>query len=105
MPFVGVLYFGLFNPFKYSPPPYPVFQVSNTHPHILYLYILWYVILLIIILFSFLSFPGFNRVVPLLQTCSTFEFVYDHACFCVFVYFWICLPHLRENMHLLCFSS
>jgi hypothetical protein len=48
-------------------------------------------------------FPKFHRVVPLLITCSTFEFVYDHACFCVCVYLWIYLPHTRENMHLLCF--
>jgi hypothetical protein len=33
-----------------------------------------------IILFSFLSFPEFHRVVPLLQMCSTTEFVYDHVC-------------------------
>jgi hypothetical protein len=31
------------------------------------------------------SFPEFHRVIPLLQTCSTSEFVYDHACFCICV--------------------
>jgi hypothetical protein len=38
---------------------------------------------------SFFSFPSFSelhRVVPLLQTCSTYEFVYDDVCFCVYVY-------------------
>jgi hypothetical protein len=58
-----------------------------------------------VILFSFLSFPKFHRVVPLLQTCSTTEFVYDHACFCVYIYLRIYLPCMRENMHLLCFWS
>jgi hypothetical protein len=42
MPTVGVLYFGLFNPFHYSPLPlylpHPIFQVFNTHPYILYLH-------------------------------------------------------------------
>jgi hypothetical protein len=37
--------------------------------------------------FSFLSsFPEFHRVVPLLQTWSTYEFVYDHACLYVYAY-------------------
>jgi hypothetical protein len=58
-----------------------------------------------IILFSFLSFPEFHRVVPLLQMCSTIEFVYDHACFCIYVFLWIYLAHMRENMYLLCFWS
>jgi hypothetical protein len=58
-----------------------------------------------IILFSFPSFPKFHRVVPLLQTCSTFEFVYDQARFCEYVFLWICLPCMRENMQLLCFWS
>jgi hypothetical protein len=47
---------------------------------------------------SFHFFPKFYRVVPLLQTCSIYKVVYDHVCFCVCVYFWICLPPMRENM-------
>jgi hypothetical protein len=35
----------------------------------------------LIILFSF------HRVDPLLQICSTSEFVYGHACFCVYAYY------------------
>jgi hypothetical protein len=35
--------------------------------------------------FSFPSFPGFHRVI-LLQTCSTYQFVYEHACFYIYVY-------------------
>jgi hypothetical protein len=58
-----------------------------------------------IILFFFFSFPKFHRVATLLQTCSTTEFVYDHVCFCVYVYLWIYLTCLRENMCLLCFWS
>jgi hypothetical protein len=64
-------------------------------------------VILLMLYYSLLfpSFPKFHRVVPLLQTCSTSEFVYDHTCFCVYVYLWICLPHMRENMWLLCFWS
>jgi hypothetical protein len=58
-----------------------------------------------IVLFSFPSFPEFHRVVPLLQTCSNSEFVYNHACFCVYVYLWIYLPCTKENIWLLCFWS
>jgi hypothetical protein len=57
------------------------------------------------ILFSFLSFPEFHRVVTLLQTCFTIEFVYDHVCFYVYVYLWMYLPRMKESMHLLCFWS
>jgi hypothetical protein len=56
-----------------------------------------------VILFSFPSFPEFHRVVTLLQTCSTTEHVYDHACFCVYVSLWIYLSHMRQNMGLLSF--
>jgi hypothetical protein len=49
MPSVGVLYFGLFNSFHYSPlplypPPPRVSTVFNTHPHILYLYIFFFLL-------------------------------------------------------------
>jgi hypothetical protein len=46
MPSVGVLYFDPFSPFKYSLLPF--YLLLNTHPYILYLYILWYVILLML---------------------------------------------------------
>jgi hypothetical protein len=32
-------------------------------------------------------YPEFYRVVPLLQTCFTCEFVYEHAVFCEYDYF------------------
>jgi hypothetical protein len=50
-----------------------------------------------IIVFSFPSFLEFHKVDPLLQTCFTYEFVYDHAYFCEYVYFWIYLVWIREN--------
>jgi hypothetical protein len=69
--------------------PYPPFStVFTIHLYILYFhrcYVLqhyWYSIILL----SFPSFPKFHRVVPLLQTCSMYEFVYNHTYFCV------CLP-------------
>jgi hypothetical protein len=40
-------------------------------------------LLLTIILFSFLTSLEFHRIVPVLQT---YKFVYDHVCFCVYVY-------------------
>jgi hypothetical protein len=111
MPSVGMLYLGLFSPFKYSPLSLclllSIFQQFSVHILIsstFTSYGMWYY-WYSITLFSFPSFPKFHRVVPLLQTSSTFEFVYDHACFYMYIYLWICLPHMRENMHLLCFWS
>jgi hypothetical protein len=62
----------------------PFSTAFNTRPHILYLHrccALWYH-WCSIIPFSFPSFPVFHRVVLLLQTCSTYEFVYDNGYFC-----------------------
>jgi hypothetical protein len=57
-----------------------------------------------VILFSFPYFFKLHRVAPLLQTCSTYEVVLDHAWICEY----ICLlavfcPHMREHMRPLCF--
>jgi hypothetical protein len=108
---VGVLYFGLFSLFEYSSLPFyfpsPVFQLLSIHiftSSTFTPYDMWYY-WCSIILFSFLSFSEFHRVVPLKQMCSTTEFVYDHAYFCVYIYSWIYLPCMKENMHLLCFWS
>jgi hypothetical protein len=50
------------------------------------------------LLFSFLSlFPRFHRVVH----CSTSEFAYDYGCLCLCLSL-IYLPHMREDMCLLC---
>jgi hypothetical protein len=78
------------------PPPH--FSIaSNTHPYNLYLlrcYALWYY-WCSIIFFYFPSFLVFLRVVPLLQTWSTYEFVYDDTYFCVYIYLLGLSP--REN--------
>jgi hypothetical protein len=67
--------------------PTPIFQqfsiyilISSTFT--CYVLQCWYSI----VLFSFPSFPKFHRIISLLQTCSTYAFVYDHTCFCVYVY-------------------
>jgi hypothetical protein len=88
-------------PFASHPPFFNSFQYTSLyHPYILYLQrhnVLQYC-WCSIILFSFPSFPKFHRVVPLLLTCSTYEFVYDYACFLCICLLWIYLPHMRENM-------
>jgi hypothetical protein len=87
MPTMGVLFFGLFNTFCYSPLPLYLLSAFSTHPYVLYLHILCYAILIMLSHFLFLSFfPQFHREVPLLQTCYTSEFLYDHACFCIYVF-------------------
>jgi hypothetical protein len=109
MPSVGVLSLFYSTPsITLSDPfisPSPCFSTAfSTHLYILYLHILWYAKLLMPCHSLFLSlFPEFHRAVPLLSTRSTSEFVYDHACFCVYVYLWFRLPRMRENMHLLSF--
>jgi hypothetical protein len=55
-------------------------------------------ILLTIILFSFPSSPDFHRLVPLFQSSSIYECVYDPVCFVYMFSSWIYLPHMRENM-------
>jgi hypothetical protein len=50
-----------------------------------------------IILFSFPSYPEFHRIVPLLQTWSTSEFVYDHASF-VYMFMFGCSFHIWERI-------
>jgi hypothetical protein len=101
VPTVGIICFGLFNPFHYSllplhlPHPPHFSTAFNTNPYILYLYVVCDITSALSFFFS--SFPKFHRVVPLLQTCSTSEFVYDHTCFCVYVYLWIYLPCMRKK--------
>jgi hypothetical protein len=87
MPTVGIPFFGPLNPFHYSSLPLylpPHFSTAfGTHPCILYLHIFILCVITDALSFSFPSFPKFHRGVPQLQTCSTSEFVYDHANFCV----------------------
>jgi hypothetical protein len=49
--------------------------------------------------------PKFYRAAPLLQTCCTYKFVYDHVCFMCISIFLIYIPHMRENMWLLSFRT
>jgi hypothetical protein len=95
---VHVLCFGLFNPSEYCPLHLYFQQLSI---HICISSTFTSVVCNIMVFFFFLAFPEFHRVVILLQACSTI----DHVWFCVYVYLWIYLPHMRENMHLLCFWS
>jgi hypothetical protein len=55
--------------------------VSSTCTSVLYCW-------LSAILFSFPFSPKLHSIVPLLQTCSSYEFVYDHVCFCAYAYLW-----------------
>jgi hypothetical protein len=48
--------------------------------------------------FSFPSSPEFYAVVLLLQICSTYEIVYDHSCFCLYVYI-LGLSSMSERKH------
>jgi hypothetical protein len=84
-------------------PPPPIFQEIST----LYFYplpsqMLYFTILLM--LHHSLSFPlpNFHRVVLQLQMCSMYEFVYDHACFCVYVSLFN-LSCMSDNMQPLSF--
>jgi hypothetical protein len=77
-------------------------------PCVLYLHILWFPMLLIIchcslFLSLFLWVPLFLTSHSDVLRCFTSEFVHNHACFCVHVYLWICLPHMREDKNSLCF--
>jgi hypothetical protein len=92
IPTVSVFYFGPFNSFHYFPYPFtyhhPFSTAFNTYLYTLYLHrcsVLQYH-WCSIIPFSFPSFPKFHRVVPLLQTCFTYEFLSDHVCFGIYVY-------------------
>jgi hypothetical protein len=89
-------------------PSSPQFSIAfNTHLYILYLHrccILWYY-WCSVIPFSFPSFPEFHRVFPLLQTCSTYEFIYDHVCFCVYVYLLDLSSTYKTKKIVLCLSD
>jgi hypothetical protein len=98
-----ILYFGPFNPFHYSPLSLPF------HPHFfqqLSIHMVMSSIFTNILqycwrfLFSFPSFPKFHKVVPLLQTLSTSEFVYDRFVFVDMFIGWI-----WEKTCGLCFSE
>jgi hypothetical protein len=64
-------------------PPLPAtsqfLTAFNAHPYILYIDTICHEILLIL---CHSLFRSLFLLVALLQTCSTSEFAYDHACFC-----------------------
>jgi hypothetical protein len=105
MPTVDLLYFGPFNPFHYSSltslsPTPPIFEQLSIHILISSTFTdLMFYNITDALSFSFpFPFPKFNRVVPLFQTYSTYEFVYDHTCFCVYVYL-LYLFSMNERKH------
>jgi hypothetical protein len=91
IPTVSILYLGLFNPFLYSPLPLlaPIFNnFQYISLYTLPLQTLCFIMSLMFYDSLFLSLiTEFYRAVSLLQIWSTYEFVYDHACFCVYVCF------------------
>jgi hypothetical protein len=97
---VSLLYFDQFHPFHCSSLPLPSHFPLNICPYILYLhryFILRYCWHSIIPL-SFPSSPELHSVVPSLQTCSRYMFVYDSVCFCVYVYL-LDLFSIHERKH------
>jgi hypothetical protein len=90
-------------PFTYHPLFFNSFQYTSLYLSSIFIsYVMW-CYWYSIILFSFPFFPKFHTVVPLLQTCSTSEFVYDHACF-VYMFFFGSIFHLWEKTCSLCVS-
>jgi hypothetical protein len=92
IPVVDILYFGPFNPFHYTPLPLylPLLIFQQILKHILrssaFTDVMFYDIVDALSFSSFPSFSEFHRIVPPLQTCSTYEFVYGHARFCEYAY-------------------
>jgi hypothetical protein len=102
---VGIFYFGPFKPFYTLPYPFTshlpsIFQLFSTYILIsstVTSYVMQYY-WCSVILFYFPSFPKFHRIVLLLQTCPTSEFVYHHVCFHIYVYF-LALYSTHERKH------
>jgi hypothetical protein len=88
---VQSLWLLLFTPLSPTPPFFNIFQYTFLTSSTLTSCGMWYY-WCSIVLFSLLSFHEFYRVVTLLQTGFTTEFVCDHVCVCVYVYLWIYLP-------------
>jgi hypothetical protein len=103
----------VFNPFPCSllpfyPPTHPhyfnSFQYISLHLCLHRCYVLW-LCWCSVVLFSFLSFSKFHRVVPLLQTCST---LWVSVGSCLFLC--VCLSfgsvfHVWEKIHGFCLSQ
>jgi hypothetical protein len=104
-----MLYFGQLKSLYYLPLSLPsatyypaVFSTFCYVPYLCRCEVFWYCWLLV----SFLTpSPWVPYVFPLLPTFSTCTCVFDHFWFCVYIYFWIYLPNMRENMKLLSFLT
>jgi hypothetical protein len=96
VPTVSLLYFGPLDLFHCSPLPFASHPQYFNRFH--RCYVLWYCWYCIIPLF-FPFFPKFHRVFPLLQTCSTYEFVRDHGFFCVCISLSLVLFSIYERKH------
>jgi hypothetical protein len=68
-----------------SLPPTSFFKSYQYNPYILYLHRSYVYDITDALAFAF-PFPELHRVVPQLLTWSACEFVYDHDCFCAYVY-------------------
>jgi hypothetical protein len=103
---VSVLYFGPFNPFHCTPLPLTSYPPFYNHFQYISLYpptpqMLWLTILLMLHHSLFLSFLPQVLYYSSTITIYTFLYICLYTIMLVFVYmfiFWICLPHMRENM-------
>jgi hypothetical protein len=86
--------------------PIPTFQQLSIHTLIssAFTYYVMQYYWCYIILFSFPSFPEFHRVLPLLQACSTSEFVDDQACF-VYIFVFGSIFHIWKKTCGFCVSD
>jgi hypothetical protein len=112
IPAMSILYFDPFKPFHCSPLPFQLpsltFQQFSIHILISSIFtsaIIYNIVDTLSFSFPFFSFPEFHRVGPLFQTCSTYEFIYDHAYFCYMFIFRVYRPHIIQNMQPLCFKK
>jgi hypothetical protein len=73
-------------PFITLPYPFTSYSLFFNNFHYISLYDLPSQILCFIIFCSFICFPKFHKIFVLLQICSTYEFVYGHSWFCIYVH-------------------
>jgi hypothetical protein len=108
---MNILNFGQFNAHCYSPLSLPS-PHSHSTAFSIYTYILylercntfWYC-WFSMIFFSFPSSLNCHRIVPLLQACLAYKYVYDHVCFYIHVHLFRSIFHIREKTSSLFFSE
>jgi hypothetical protein len=84
-------------PYPFTSHPPHISQQLSIHILISFIFTSYVILLMLYHSLSFPSFLKFHRIVPLLQTCSTSKFVYDHACFLYMFIFWI--SSMYEGKH------